>query len=369
MDGGLRGCGLDGHLHELARECQVPRRRDRLRPRGQGRRPARQLGQLARDRRLARGLQVGRVAVPPPAVQPVQVAHDELRLVVDRREVRAREQLGGHLHAREHLLERRARIHEGKDLIDERLEEACRFVECAVYRRRAPDRHAVPRAQDLGAELVHRAQGHRPFAREPLHFLRVAAVRRRPDEQVARAHDAGVGHPHPGVIVGLAERVVELEPARADRDRQVVGVGLVGCAELAGELGAGLELARVDRLVPAASQLVARDATPGVALVAVDAEAVIDVAVRPHRGVNGGARDGAQARARRFGEQKAAGVDEDEPLIAVERGDVREARHEVAAGGDRLGEEARRHRLCGVDRHLAREQLFRQLAQCGHSRA
>ena len=92
------------------------------------------------------------------------------------------------------------------------------------------------------------------------------------------------------------------------------------------------------------------------------------MAVRPDRGVHRLAGHAAQPRAGRLGEHEAAGVDEHEAVVGVERGDVREARHEVAARGDRLGEEPRRHRLRLIDRDRSRQELLGELAQCSHAR-
>src|SRR6185312_5459217 len=48
-------------------------------------RPARERRELGRERRRSRRLEVRGVAVPPAAVEPVEVADDECGLVVDRR--------------------------------------------------------------------------------------------------------------------------------------------------------------------------------------------------------------------------------------------------------------------------------------------
>ena len=107
---------------------------------------------------------------------------------------------------------------------------------------------AVPGQQHLGAERRHLAQRVRPLARIALHLLRIARVRRRPDEQVAGAQHAAIRHPHPGVIVGLAARVVQLERRRRrPRASSCVRVGLVGLAKRRSATRPAIcELARVD---------------------------------------------------------------------------------------------------------------------------
>ena len=81
----------------------------------------------------------------------------------------------------------------------------------------ADDRQAVAGQQDLGVERGHRPQRAGPLDRVALHLLRVAAVRRRPDEQVAGAEHLAVGRPDPDVVVGLAAGVVAARSSRRRR--------------------------------------------------------------------------------------------------------------------------------------------------------
>ena len=219
--------------------------------------------------------------------------------------------------------------------------------------------------------------------RVALHLLRVAAVRRRPDEQVARAQDAPRRHPHPGVVVGLAAGVVQLEALTTDVEIAARPVGLVGVAVLGRPLEVDQpELAPVDDRVVARGGAVAVEPVgdglvrddprccasrgPDLLLVPLDAEAVVDVAVREHRGVQQCRRPGPQRLVHPLGEERAAGVDEHEAIVGAERAHVRERGHERAAGSD-LGQLAPlAHGVLRARVDLAPPQLVRQLEHRRH---
>src|SRR5262249_61901433 len=113
-------------------------------------------------------------------------------------------------------------------LLGERLEELGRLVERLPDAGGTLDREAVAGEQELRAELRHPAQRGRPIARVALDLLGIAGVGRGPDEEVAGAADATRRQPDPGMVVGLAAAVVQLDPLAADLERVARDVGLVG---------------------------------------------------------------------------------------------------------------------------------------------
>src|SRR5207302_6307706 len=138
------------------------------------------------------GLQVRGIAVPPAAVETPDVADDELGLVVDGAEVRSFKQVRRGAYRVEDVIEARARVHERDGLVVQRLEELRGLGERAVDAVASPYRPAVARAEEIGVERVHRPQRTRPVVRVALHLLRVTAVRRGPDEEIAGAEDAAL---------------------------------------------------------------------------------------------------------------------------------------------------------------------------------
>ena len=92
-------------------------------------------------------------------------------------------------------------------------------------------------------------------------------------------------------------------------------------------------------------------------LVEVDAEHVVDVAVGEDRGVEAAARPAADRVVHRLGVEHAAGVDDDQPVVGVDRGRVGEGVDEGDAGLD-LGQlPAGRERVVRRDGQRAGEQL------------
>ena len=87
------------------------------------------------------------------------------------------------------------------------------------------DRSTVTGRQRARAARRHGPQPLGPVPRVALDLLGVAGVRHAPDDQVPRAQHAAVRAVHPGVVVGLAPAVVQLEGDAADLDGHVVAVG------------------------------------------------------------------------------------------------------------------------------------------------
>ena len=110
----------------------------------------RQRADLPSDLGFARGLEMRGLAVPPAAVQPPDIAHDVLRLVVDGLEIGAPGEVRGRANLGEDLVEREAGIHARHRLALEGLEPFRRIAERLSYARGAHDRRAVTRDQELG---------------------------------------------------------------------------------------------------------------------------------------------------------------------------------------------------------------------------
>ena len=188
-------------------------RGQRQRPVGEHGRPAGEAGQLGGQHALGRGLERGRVPVPPAAVEPPDVADDELGLVIDRPQVRPGFQVGGRPHGVDGVVQAAAAVHHLERLIDERFKQRGGVGEGLPDPVGADDGQAVPWQQVLGSQPGHPPQRARPFPRVALYLLRIAGVRRRPDEQVAAAQHLPVGQPGHRVIVGLALLVPQQERA------------------------------------------------------------------------------------------------------------------------------------------------------------
>src|SRR5262245_8387819 len=102
---------------------------------------------------------------------------------------------------------------------------------------------SVPGEEPLGAEAGHRLERLRPLDGITLDLLGIAAIRRRPDHQIAREEVRMLGDPEIAVIVGLAlGRVVahlEIPEAlgqrvaeRERRPRDLIREDVLGVAEL-----------------------------------------------------------------------------------------------------------------------------------------
>ncbi len=115
-------------------------------------------------------------------------------------------------------------VHEGKGLIHERVEQVGGVGQGPEDPLGADDGEPVTREEHLRPELRHLPQGHSPLAGVPLDLLGVAGVGGGPDEEVTAAQDLLVGHPGPGVVVGLPPGVVEIEGQPSDLERQTVAV-------------------------------------------------------------------------------------------------------------------------------------------------
>ena len=98
----------------------------------------------------------------------------------------------------------------------------------------------MPGTQRLRRALRHLAQALGAVPGIALHLLRIAVIGHRPDEEIAGAQHAALRAPHPGVIVGLAAAVMQLEGHAADGDAQPVVIERVGRDRRHAERGIGL---------------------------------------------------------------------------------------------------------------------------------
>ena len=299
---------------------------------------ARQRRDLGRLRLVGRGQQVGGVAVPPAAPEPQQVAHDELGMVVGRPQVGPGGQLGIGLHGVEDGLGRLAAVHALQHLGDDAAQVARGVGEHLLHGLAALHHEAVAGEEPLRAEARHLLQRIGPVDGVALHLLRIAAVRRVPDDEVAGEELTPLGNPHPAVVVGLAAGGVQRERELSRTQHQRLAEGQRRPVEALGkERRRQAELALVDARIPAMGELIAREA-PGTVLLGDDlgalsgleegaqAEGVIRVTVgvdrRPQRRVAPAAHAGPQ----RGGALHETGIDDHEAIAGVEDIGVDEGR-------------------------------------------
>ena len=254
------------------------------------------------------------------------------------------------MHRVHDVVEPRAGVHQIKRLRVQALECFGGVGEHLAHVLRAADGGAVGRQEQLGVERGHRAQRHRPVPRVALDLLGVAGVRELPDEQVTDAQGAVRGHPCPGVVVGLATRVVQLEHSVAGVERVRRGVHLVGIAELAREQRLGQpELPLVDDTVVTIRELVTIEANRhrlvahiadrrgsgllGFGVEHVGAGHVVDMAVGVHSGAHGCCGPAPKGGERVRCEQLVRHVEHREAVARGEGDDVGEALDQ----GDVLG--------------------------------
>ena len=290
----------------------------------------------------------------PAAEAAPQVAHDEFRLVIDRLQIGFGLERRRRVHAVEDFVERFACVEALQRLVHQRLQVRRSIQQRRLYPRRPGYGQPVARQQQLGVKRRHGAQRRRPFHRVALHFLRIARVGRRPDEQVASAQRLRLGQEHPGVIVGLALGMMQLEARAADRELERVRVGVRRRVEFDRPLRRDPELARVDDRVVARGPHVALHARQHI-VVADDARrlpaaparlgeerrqavGVVDMAMRVDRGVHALAvpvTHGVEAELVRGG-MKRAGIDEHQTFRGLHGGDVDEGLEERHARGELL---------------------------------
>jgi hypothetical protein len=227
------------------------------------------------------------------------------------------------------------------------------------------DGEAVAGEEPLGVEPGHRLQRGGPILGVALHLLRIAAVRRLPDDQVAGEEQLAARHPHPQRVVGLAlrgreddvdvaqplrqpfahQQRREREPVREERHRQP-------------------ELPHVDARVQAVHEPVAVEAVDAALLrddggrvagreEGVEAEGVIGVAVRVHGGRHRRVGPGAHGVLERVARLRQPRVDEQQPARRAQRVRVHERRMHEDVGRDLAGRtvEARRRRERIGDHH------------------
>ena len=178
---------------------------------------------------------MGRVAVPPAAELAVHVADHELRLIVLGGQPGAIPQVVGHRHLVDDRVEGGALVHEGERRVGQVLEDVGDVAQHLLDPMAADDGQAVGRIDLLGAGGQHLAHSGRPFDGIALHLLRVAGVGEHPDDEVAGEHRLVGRIPHPGVVVGLATGVAQLELAATDRHVHPVAVGDVRFGHVVGQ--------------------------------------------------------------------------------------------------------------------------------------
>ncbi len=291
---------MAAYSREMAREAEIgvlAGRRELDGSAGEHVGAAGEARELGRQRLLAGRLQMSGIAVVPAAVEAPEVAHDELRVVVDRTKVGPREQLWGRGHRVDDVFEPRTLVHESEGLGRERLEQCGRVDQHGPDPIRSGDRQPVAGQQQLRRrfERRHLPQRGRPVLGIPLHLLGIAGVGRAPDDEVAGAQGSPFGDPHPRVVVCLAAGVVQLGGDATEVEVEAVGVRHIRPAVLDRPLQPGrAELPLVDHGVVAGGLHVPVEAglDPGMAdhahgpfgFEGRGTEDVVDVAVRVHRG-------------------------------------------------------------------------------------
>jgi len=339
---GVGGVGGEGQLGQVRGDPTldlVAARQEGSGPLAQRCSPPGELGELCAERLFGSRLQGRRVAIPPPAVAPPEVVHDELRFVVEALEVGPLGQVRWYGDGVDRLVESRARVEERHGLLDQGLEQLGRFAEREADPITAEDRQPVAWKEHLGVEAGHLPQRRRPLGGVALDLLWVPRVRGDPDEQVT-----GAQHPlrrvvDPGGVIGLAQRVVQLQPSTGEVELKRGGVGEVGVAVVARPpqlLQA--ELPSVDDLVVPRGRPVAVEASGDphmahdpwgfeppsrrIGLEGSDPGDVVEVAVGVHHRVDAGIAVATELGPDMGRDLGTAGVDEDEPLVGLQRGDI-----------------------------------------------
>src|SRR5688572_15552819 len=229
------------------------------------------------------------------------------------------------------------------------------------HRRLALHHEPVSGKEPLGPELRHHLQRVGPVLGVALHLLRVPAVGRLPDDEIAGEEVAVLGHPDPERVVGLAACRVQLQSRVAHRNRVLLAHVACRPAEAAREDGLGqAELPLVDAGVQPVQLAVAAKARGAVLLghdlgllaggeKGPEPERVVGVPVRVHgdcqRRVAPGA-DGAPEPVARLAESR---IDERETGGRAKR---------VRVDEDRMHEDVRRH-LAGLaeEARLGRQRI------------
>ncbi len=143
-------------------------------------------------------------------------------MIVRRAQVRPRREIGVRLDGVEDVFRRLAVVHPTPHLVDEHAEIARRLRQHGANGGGAVDDEPVARKEPLGVVTRHRFQRVGPVLGVPLHLLRVPAVRRLPDDQVAGEQVPSLRHPDPERVVGLAARRRVLERDVAETLRQPI---------------------------------------------------------------------------------------------------------------------------------------------------
>ena len=307
-----------------------------------------------------------RLAIPPAAVEPPDVAHDILGLVVHRLEVGAIGQMGRRPHLGEDLVEGEPGIHARHRLALERLQPFRGVLERLAHASPSQDGHAVAGYEQLRATSGHGAQRPRPLRGVTLDLLGITGVGRDPEEEVAREERAALGPPEPGMVVGLAARVAQLEPRAARLEDMGGVVDHRRIVVLRRPGGAGGELPRVDEAVPRRGEPVPIEAPrdipvpddrrsgpslrPRLVEKGGQAARVIHVTMRVQGGVERTWLHGADGGERRGARGIRPRIHENESRLGANSRDIRPGMKEVHARGQLLA-------LPGGPPHLARRNL------------
>ena len=112
--------------------------------------------------------------------------------------------------------------------------------------------------EKFSIQACHLPQCGSPLDRIPLNLLRVPAVGRYPNKQVSRAENAPLRRPHPSGIIGLTLVVKEFQVFAAERQAELLHIGLIRVAKLGWEQRrTKLKLSLIDDAVVAAGKGIA----------------------------------------------------------------------------------------------------------------
>lgn len=227
VDARVVGRSLGRQLGQVAGDATVLRRQLQ-RPFRQPPRPAGERRHFRGQRLVLRRLQVRGVAIVPAAVEPPDIANDELGLVVHRLEVGLVEHTGRDLHGMDDLVQPGAGVHQRHRIRHQPLQRVGDLGQNTTDAVLAAYGEAVRRQEQLGIHRGHVAERPRPLERIALHLLRITGVRKVPDEEVARTDRLPLRNPRPGMVVGFTLGVPEFDLEPADLHRHPVGIGQVG---------------------------------------------------------------------------------------------------------------------------------------------
>ena len=117
-------------------------------------------------------------------------------------------------------IQRGAAVHHLDYLGHQRLERRSNFAKHHGDAFFAHNRQAVRRQQQLGPHRHHAPQSAGPVGGIALHFLRVASIRKIPDDEVASHDPLLLRKPRPQVVVGFTAVVKHLDVFVTNHERQ-----------------------------------------------------------------------------------------------------------------------------------------------------